>query len=196
MLIYLIRHGVTRLNEEGRYQGLLDEPLSPEGRRKLRRAELRPSRVYVSPLRRARETADILFPEAEQISVPGLREMDFGAFDGRSWREMEHDPAYRAWVDGNCVGTCPGGECLADFSARTCQALKELIDRARAEGAQTLAVVAHGGTQMALLERYGRPNKPFWDWMRPPGAGYLLSDAGWPDRLTVRETVSFREEAL
>ena len=95
MLIYLIRHGVTRLNEEGRYQGLLDEPLSPAGRGALRRAAFSPARVYVSPLCRAAETAAILFPEAEQIPVDDLREMDFGAFDGRGWWEMEEDPAYR-----------------------------------------------------------------------------------------------------
>lgn len=194
MLIYLIRHGVTRLNEEGRYQGLLDEPLSPAGRGALRRAAFSPARVYVSPLRRAAETAAILFPEAEQIPVDDLREMDFGAFDGRGWWEMEEDPAYRAWVAGNCAGTCPGGEGLSDFSARTCRAFAALVDRARGEGAERLVIVAHGGTQMAVLERYGSPAKPYWEWMTGPGQGYLLTDRDWPEALTAPESVSFAEE--
>jgi alpha-ribazole phosphatase len=193
VLIYLIRHGVTRLNEEKRYQGLLDEPLSPAGREMLRRADASPARVYVSPLRRAGETAAILFPQAEQVPVADLREMDFGAFDGRGWWEMEEDPAYRAWVEGGCAGTCPGGECLADFSARTCAAFAALVDRAREAGAETLAVVAHGGTQMAVLERYGRPRKPYWSWMTGPGQGYLLTDRDWPVELTPLELLDFTE---
>ena len=62
MRIWLIRHGKTPLNEAGRYQGKLDTGLSEEGQRALQRAEVSPSRVYVSPALRARQTAEILFP--------------------------------------------------------------------------------------------------------------------------------------
>ena len=62
MKLWLIRHGLTRLGEEKRYQGVLDEPLSERGRAELRRADFAPAHVYVSPMRRARETAAILFP--------------------------------------------------------------------------------------------------------------------------------------
>ena len=194
MLIWLIRHGRTRCNEEGRYQGVLDTPLSEAGRRALRRADFIPERVYVSPLRRAAETAEILFPGAERISVPGLREMDFGAFEGRSFREMEHDPAYRAWVDGNCEGTCPGGESREAFARRTCAAFRALVDRALAEKYSRLVVVAHGGTQMAVLERYCRPARPFYEWMTDPGTGYVLDSALWPEALTLIERVRLSEE--
>ena len=57
---------------------------------------------------RARQTAHILFPQAEQIVVPGLREMDFGTFEGRNYIEMENDPDYRAWVDSNCESSAAG----------------------------------------------------------------------------------------
>ena len=80
MRIWLIRHGRTPLNEEGRYQGKLDTGLSEEGQRALERADVSPSRVYVSPALRARQTADILFPDADQVVAEDLREMDFGAF--------------------------------------------------------------------------------------------------------------------
>lgn len=85
MRIWLIRHGRTPLNEEGRYQGKLDTGLSEEGQRALERADVSPSRVYVSPALRARQTAGILFPDADQVVAEDLREMDFGAFDGRGW---------------------------------------------------------------------------------------------------------------
>ena len=93
MLIYLIRHGATRYNEEHRYQGITDVPLSPAGRTALKRADFCPETVYVSPLSRARETAAILFPGAKQIVIPDFREMDFGIFEGRTAAEMERDPA-------------------------------------------------------------------------------------------------------
>ena len=72
-------------------------------------------------------------------------------------------------------------------------ALAVMVDRAREVGAETLAVVAHGGTQMAVLERYGRPRKPFWSWMTGPGQGYLLTDRDWPVELTPLELLDFTE---
>ena len=106
MRVWLIRHGLTALGEAGKYQGRLDDGLSERGRAQLRSAAWTPSRVWVSPARRARETAAILFPESEQIMVPNLREMDFGAFEGRSWREMENDAAAELRRDYEL----PGGE--------------------------------------------------------------------------------------
>ena len=74
MNIFLIRHGLTVPGEEGRYQGILDEGLSEKGKAALLKAPQNPSRVYVSPAKRARETAAILFPGAVQICVPDLAE--------------------------------------------------------------------------------------------------------------------------
>ena len=110
MLIWLIRHGSTELTEARKYQGVLDTPLSKEGRGALKQAAFSPVLVYTSSLIRTQETASVLFPPAKQISIPGLAEMDFGLFEGRSADEMAEDPAYRAWVDGFCMGRCPGGE--------------------------------------------------------------------------------------
>ena len=175
MLIYLLRHGETLWNAERRYQGLTDLPLSERGRSALRPAELSPKRVYVSPLCRAVQTAAILFPDVEQIAVPGFREMDFGTFEGRTAGEMEHDLAYRAWVEGGCTGRCPGGEDWAGFAKRTLTAFDGLMEDAQ----DPLVIVAHGGTQMAVLERYGRPSRPRWNWLCKNGGGFLLECDGW-----------------
>ena len=153
MLIWLIRHGATAWTAEGRYQGHTDVPLSPEGRAALHPAPFQPARVFVSSLQRTAQTASILFPGAEQIVVPGLSEMNFGAFAGRNAREMEQDTDYRRWVDGGCVGRCPGGESRAEFSERCCAAFSRLVESASAEGLPELVIVAHGGTQMSVLSR-------------------------------------------
>ena len=186
--LWLIRHGKTRLSEEGRYQGSLDEGLSVAGREALRKADFRPGQLFVSPARRARETAGILFPEAEQTVITDLREMNFGAFEGRGWWEMEQDSDYRAWVESGCSLRCPGGETRAEFSGRVCAAMEEILrafaDREARGSESTAAVVAHGGTMMAALERWGEPRRDYWRWQLPCGSGWELE---WdPKRETLR----------
>ena len=63
----------------------------------------------ITSLQRTRQTAEVLFPDAKLVVADGLKEMDFGVFEGRNYREMEHDPQYRAWVETGCEGRCPGG---------------------------------------------------------------------------------------
>ena len=190
MKIRLIRHGLTWQGEQKKYQGALDTPLSDNGRKQLKRAEKDPEEVYVTPLVRTQETARILFPSAMQITVDGLREMNFGTFEGRSWQEMEQDAAYRAWVDGGCLGRCPGGEDRAAFSGRVCRAFDELLRAKLAAGEEELVIVAHGGTQMAILERWGSPARTYYRWQTACGHGWLL-EAAWPGTLQVIEEVDF-----
>lgn len=186
MKLCLIRHGLTRLGEEKRYQGALDEGLSDHGRAQLRPADFTPARVYVSPMLRARETAAILFPEAEQVVIPDLREMDFGAFEGRGWWEMEQDSAYRAWVDGGCLDRCPDGEEREGFSLRVCKAMEGLL-----QTGEDLVIVAHGGTQMAALERWGRPEREYYRWQTPCGCGFQLTYDRQRGEMRVERELSF-----
>ncbi len=174
MLVELIRHGETAYNREARYQGQSDIPLSPQGRAVLKPAPFCPEIVYTSPLARARETAQILFPGAHLVPVLGLIEMDFGAFEGKNYKEMEHDPAYRAWVEGGCLSRCSGGESKEEFCRRVCAAFSQLME----EPTERLTVVAHGGTLMAILERWGLPQRGYFDWHVPPGCGFLLEGGG------------------
>ena len=190
MRIWLIRHGLTALGEEKRYQGSTDTPLSDAGRLALQPDD-RFARVCCSPLLRAVETAGILFPSAEKRMIPDLREMNFGAFEGRGWWEMEQDAPYRAWVEGGCVGKCPGGEDREGFTARVQAAFAALVEQERCAGASELVIVAHGGTQMAALSRWGMPQKDYFAWQTPCACGWLLEDTNWPERLHVIKEVSF-----
>lgn len=175
MTVYLLRHGETAYNAEKRYQGTRDVPLSPRGRAALRRAEFCPRVVYTSPLCRAAETARILFPGARLVAVPDLREMCFGDFEGRNYIEMGDDPDYRAWVEGNCLARPHGGmEDRAQFIARSCAAFAALADQALAEGQRRLVIVAHGGTQMAVLSEFARPRQDYYHWRVGNAAGFLL----------------------
>ena len=189
MRVSLIRHGLTALGESGRYQGRIDEPLSDKGRASLRTAEVFPPRVYTSPAKRAAETAAILFPKAEQIPVEELWEMNFGAFEGRGWWEMDDDPQYRAWIDGNCRGQCPGGEDMETFTERVCRGLQRILAREIAEESGGTIVVAHGGIQMAALSCLGDGSREFWQWQTDCGCGWLLDWDG--ERLHVLRELNF-----
>lgn len=196
MLIYLLRHGLTLGNQQKRYQGKSDVPLCPEGIAQLRRADFCPKTVYITPLQRTRQTAEILFPQAELVPVPELREMDFGIFEGCNFKEMEHDPQYRAWVETGCESRCPDGESRAAFCSRICTAFAALVDAALAAGEPQLVIVAHGGTQMAALERFALPYKNYYDWCAPAAGGFVLDAAQWAEQKTLRvvKTVQYTKE--
>lgn len=198
MKIYLLRHGMTECNARKQYQGLLDTPLSPKGRAQLRKADIQPEVVYTSPLCRTRETARILFPESRQVAVEDLQEMSFGVFEGRSFLDMAEDAQYRAWVDSNCEDRCPGGEKKSEFCDRSCAAFEALLEQALHTQQEILAIVAHGGTQMAVMERYGVPHQDYYQWCAPPGGGYLLEtdETAWygARTLTLLERIQYTQQ--
>lgn len=189
--LVLIRHGQTPGNGEGRYVGIIDQPLSDKGREQALAAGQREdiTRVYVSPLVRTHETAAIMFPNAEQVVVEGIQEMDFGAFAGRTANEMTDDAQYRAWVDSECTAQCPGGESQDEFTDRVCAALEALVRQAAARGERQVVVVAHGGTMMAFLSRFGHDSsKKYWEWLLGNCEGYrigLACDSAGIDVLSI-----------
>ena len=79
--IVLIRHGKTEGNKEKRYIGRTDQPLSEEGIAGIKENLGRyPSveKVYASPMKRTRQTAELIYPGQASELVDGLREMDMG----------------------------------------------------------------------------------------------------------------------
>lgn len=185
MRLWLMRHGATEGNELHRYVGRrTDEPLSAAGRAQCASFGTFPQveKVYVSPLLRARQTAELCYPHAEIVTVPGLEEFDFGVFEGRSARDLEHDAAYRAWVDGWCRGRCPGGEDREEFVTRTATALSGLLVGTAKRGEQHVVVVAHGGTIMAALHAFADGSSlddDYFSWGVGCCEGYEC-DVTWP----------------
>ena len=194
MLIWLIRHGETGYNKEKRYQGQTDIPLSAEGRAAIKRAHFNPELVYTSPLSRAVETADILFPESPKVRVEDIKEMNFGIFEGRNYLEMETDPDYRKWIDSEGRMQCPGGESREEFSRRANSALDVLIKETLDTGRNSLVVVTHGGIIMAWMEAHIPSEKTYWEWLPDNAGGYLLEYSikdGKPE-IILRETLDFK----
>ena len=169
MLIYFLRHGLTEYNAEKRYQGQRDIPLSAAGRAMLRKADIEPRTVYITPLCRTRQTAEVLFPTAKLVVVDDLKEMCFGSFEGRNYIEMEHDPDYLAWVAANCESPCPDGETKAVFSERVCRAFAALVDKALPKGAQVIRyyLSARAWSSVCIAETTVLTSSPFAILERP-----------------------------
>jgi alpha-ribazole phosphatase len=174
MEVLLVRHGKTAGNIARRYIGSTDEPLCDEGieHAKCSGADDSVETVYVSPMKRAQETAKIKFPNAVLTICADLREMDFGDFECRSAEEMVEDPAYRRWVDSNCTLPCPNGEQMSGFSDRICRAFDAIVQACIDRGDERLVLVAHGGTLMSILDRYAVPQKKYYEWYVDNCGGY------------------------
>lgn len=172
-MVILLRHGATLGNLEGRYVGRTDEPLSAEGRAALAALQFPPAAlVYVSPMRRALETARLIYPCAPLTPVEGFRECDFGAFEYHNHAELEGDARYQAWIDSGGMSPFPGGESRKAFVRRTLRAFDALPAFPEHENT---AIVAHGGTLMALLSERALPRRDYFDWRVPSGSGYLCA---------------------
>ena len=128
MSVYLIRHGLTQGNLEGRYIGCRnDEALCGQGIKRLEELRMPKVRqVFISPMKRCTQTAGILFPGAERIVVPDFRECDFGDFEGKNYTELNGDPAYQAWIDSGGELAFPGGESRKRFAQRCVNAFAKL----------------------------------------------------------------------
>ena len=170
----LIRHGMTRGNRERRYIGArTDEPLCPEGVAQLRAKDYpRVERVFASPMRRCLETAAILYPGVPVEIVEDFRECDFGAFEGKNFAELDGRADYQAWIDSGGEARFPGGESCAEFARRCVRAFEGLLRRGIREDC---AIVAHGGTLMAIMEKYARPSRTYFDYQVGNGEGFILT---------------------
>lgn len=93
--LYIVRHGQTDWNAEGRIQGSTDRPLDETGRSQAHAvgkelSKLRPAAIYSSPLLRARQTAEAIaaFHGHEILLEKGLREASYGSVDGITVEEF------------------------------------------------------------------------------------------------------------
>ena len=176
MKICIRRHAPTEGNLLSQYIGRTDQPLSREGEATARRAGPHGGveRIHTSRLLRTRMTAEILYPDAEIMPCAGLDEMDFGRFEGRGWRELEGDDAYREWLDSGCEAPCPGGEDKEGFSRRCRDAFAAILADEFARGEPELHLVVHGGTIMAVLSAFAEPEREYFSWRAGFCGGYLL----------------------
>lgn len=157
--IYLVRHAenIANLTKEFSHK-LVDYPLTAKGivQAEQTTAYFRDKQIdaiYSSPLKRARETADII---ARELQLPigiveQFREVNVGSLEDRppdaeNW--ALHERILQDWREGRHATTFPDGENYTTLLARMRSGLREISAR---RDNQRILVVAHGGIITATI---------------------------------------------
>ena len=184
--LYLIRHGITEGNLDGKYIGQTDLALCPQGEKQIQqlvKAGVYPcvEKVYTSPLKRCVETAQIIYPDIQLSKVDEIAEMDFGQFEGKTQKELENLQEYTAWLKGGPEACPPDGEKFGDFSVRSIWRLDFILRDMMKKDISIESMVTHGGVITNLLAGFGLPKGHPADYMCGPGEGFeiLLSTFLW-----------------
>jgi broad specificity phosphatase PhoE len=128
-VIYLARHGETAWSLSGQHTGLTDLPLTTRGEENARRLGKRLSglvfsKVFTSPLQRARRTCELAGFGAVAEVDNNLLEWNYGDYEGRRSVEIHAQrPDWQLFRDG-----CPGGESPGQIGARA----DKVVGRVRA----------------------------------------------------------------
>jgi probable phosphoglycerate mutase len=168
--IFITRHGETEYNLKRLMQGVIDTKLSDKG---LEQAEMLRDRlkdvsfdrVLVSPLRRARVTAEtILKDRCETMEFfDELMEMDFGIMQGRDYDflEKEYPDLHREFEERPAGFTIPEGDSFQGFHDRVMKIVEEIESVGESEN---MLIVSHGITKLVIVnELKGIPLERLWD---------------------------------
>ena len=217
--LVLVRHGATSLTAEKRFSGGLassNPGLTDDGRAQVREVAdwLAPigeavDVVVASPVRRTRESADILAERlgAAVVEEPGFAEMEFGTWDGMTFAEVQEQrpDELESWLGSLDIGP-GGGESFREVEKRVLDGLSGVLERYAGE---TVVVVSHvtpikvlvshavdapltslfrmelSTASVSVVSFFGEPSS---DGIRaslrlynaqPPGAGQMLDPQRW-----------------
>ncbi|MFE5814467.1 histidine phosphatase family protein [Streptomyces sp. NPDC056479] len=156
--LFLVRHGETEWSRSGRHTGWTDVPLTERGREEARRLVplIRSHRIgaaFVSPLERARETAELIGLHDVRIDTD-LREWDYGGYEGIATIEIQHErPGWFLFTDGVAPGPPEHpGESPDQVGERADRILAK-VDAAFANHEGCVVLVAHGHFLRVLTAR-------------------------------------------
>jgi alpha-ribazole phosphatase len=154
--LILLRHGEPDETVHGRCYGRLDPGLSRRGHEQMRHAwlllENQPAAaIYSSPSCRAVESANLRAVNTPAAAVDDrLREIDFGAFEGLTYREISarYPEKHNEWMTQPTNVVFPGGESFATMPARVRDGLDQIR---RLHSGETVVAVSHGGVNRVAL---------------------------------------------
>lgn len=167
--LYLVRHGETAWNANGRFQGHSDVPLSNLGRQQAEKLalSLKQTKIdafYSSDLSRAMETAKIAAKEhGGQVNyLPDLREINFGVWEGLTLDQISQNYGNLnvRWRANPLDTKIPQGEKLLDVAVRCQRAINEIINQ---HAGETVLVASHGGViRILVANALGFDLNHFW----------------------------------
>ena len=184
MLLYVLRHGVTRWNKLKKVQGTMDIPLAPEG---IELAEKTGKALrdvpfdicFTSPLTRARQTAQCVLGDREipVIEDKRIQEIDFGVLEGTQFKDAQGKIVSREmeifFEDPLNFKRPENGENISDILKRTREFwIEKTTDPALAD--KTVLVSSHGCAVRALLQNIYQDPAQFWHGCVPPNCSINL----------------------
>ncbi|MFG3086367.1 histidine phosphatase family protein [Streptomyces antibioticus] len=156
--LFLVRHGETEWSRSGRHTGWTDVPLTEHGREEARRLVpmIRSHRIgaaFVSPLQRARETAELIGLRDFRIDAD-LHEWDYGGYEGVTTVQIHRKrPDWFLFTDGVAPGPPEHpGESPDEVGERADRILAK-VDAAHANTEGCVVLVAHGHFLRVLTAR-------------------------------------------
>jgi len=182
--IYLVRHGQTQWNKEGRFQGRLNSPLTQKGKlqaqkngEKLKKYIDKDIKVYASPLGRAKETAFIICDELnidrdKIIFDNRIIEFDYGVFEGRERDEVKETKEFKDREANKWYYQIENGESYEIVQKRVKEFLEEIkeIDK--------VLIIAHEMVNRTLRGIYCNYTKEDTLKLKQPNDVILLLDEG------------------
>ena len=189
--LYIVRHGQTIWNLEGRLQGHFDAPLTELGKDQAAHAgdklkEIKLSAAFASPLGRAMETARILLGKREMTptAVEGLKEVGLGLLEGMNRAEAEaaHFDAYHKFWESPHLFQLEGAESLAAVQARMLTAIHGI---AEAHAGEHVLIVSHGMAIKTVLASFLGKGLPALSEIELPLNGSILTLQGTQGNLKI-----------
>jgi len=179
----LVRHGETEYTIRGRFCGWADIPLNDKGfeqaRNVVQLCGVAPAdALFVSPLRRARQTAEVAFGGLVPVVTEDLREISFGEWEGLTHKELLDRDAvrYQRWLNDPVGAEIPGGENILEFEKRVLSFFRAVL---RDRAGKKIAFVTHGGPiRIILCHTLGSGLRDIWKTMVGPGSVSCLEFDG------------------
>lgn len=189
MNLFIMRHGETDWNRQGRLQGSEDIPLNEYGialaqktRDGLAKEQICFDRVYTSPYRRAKKTAEIMAAGADipLLVDPRIREMSFGKYEGIRVRELGTNPEYhefnKCFDDPEHYISADGVESYAELFARVSSFLTDTILPLE-QSCENVLVVCHGAVVRAFISIIKRlPLSEYWSGIHQQNCSINVAD--------------------
>ena len=198
--LILVRHAESKM--QGGYVGRSDPSLSVQGRAQAaalarRMAGESLAAVYSSSLKRALTTAQMIAaPHGLEVSaIADLAELDFGDWDGSTYREIAEvaPQRFNRWLADPAEVRPPNGETLLEMSQRVMAAINGII---AAHPGETAVVVTHGGpARVIVCHALGIPLSDQWRIRHDLAAvSWLDFDERWATLSLLNDTCHLRRE--
>tara|TARA_B100000401_G_C52810112_1_gene723286 strand:- start:178 stop:1506 length:1329 start_codon:yes stop_codon:yes gene_type:complete len=157
--IFLVRHGETNWNKEGRFQGQIDIPLNDNGKDQAKKTfeylkEINFNKAFSSSMERPYETAQIIIQDNNDLEiqkVESLKEISHGLWEGKLEEEIKKEwpDLLKSWHDKPEEVIMPEGECIKDVSERSVKAFEKICLSQKSNDLTLL--VAHDAVNKTLI---------------------------------------------